>query len=102
MNPAAKTNSILSAPAARLAPIARICYLMPRNDDAEELSSGYSSSDDRGVRLDSSNEEDEGETEDKIEDNVSQGMVGTFDSVDFSRQMALVRSPWHCRRSLIN
>ena len=56
---------------------------MPRNDDAEDSSSGYSSSDDGGVRSDSSNEEDEGETEDKIEDNVSQGTVGTFDSVDF-------------------
>jgi hypothetical protein len=56
---------------------------MPRNDDAEDSSSGYSSSDDGGVRLDSSNEEDEGETEDEIEDNVSQGTVETFDSVDF-------------------
>ncbi len=55
---------------------------MPRNDDAEELSSGYSSSNDGGVRLDSSNKEDEGETKDKIEDNMSQGTVGTFDSVD--------------------
>jgi hypothetical protein len=33
--------------------------------------------------LDSFNEEDEGETEDEIEDNVSQGTVETFDSVDF-------------------
>ncbi len=56
---------------------------MPRNDDAEDSSSRYSSSDDGGVRLDSSNEEDEGETEDEIEDNVSQGTVETFDSVDF-------------------
>ena len=56
---------------------------MPRNDDAEDSSSDYSSSDDGGVRLDSSNEEDEGETEDEIEDNVSQGTVETFDSVDF-------------------
>jgi hypothetical protein len=56
---------------------------MPHNDDAEDSSSDYSSSDDGGVRLDSSNEEDEGETEDEIEDNVSQGTVETFDSVDF-------------------
>ena len=56
---------------------------MPRNDDAEDSSSGYSSSDDGGVHLDSFNEEDEGETEDEIEDNVSQGTVETFDSVDF-------------------
>ncbi len=33
--------------------------------------------------MDSSNEEDEGETEDEIEDNVSQGTVETFDSIDF-------------------
>jgi hypothetical protein len=56
---------------------------MPRNDDAEDSLSGYLSSDDRGVRSDSSNEEDEGETEDEIEDNVNQETVGTFDSVDF-------------------
>jgi len=56
---------------------------MPRNDDAEDSSSGYSSSDDGGVRLDSPNKEDEGETEDENEDNVSQGTVETFDSVDF-------------------
>ena len=66
-----KKNSIFLAPAAR------------RNDDAEDSSSGYSSSDDGGVRSDSSNEEDEGETEDKIEDNVSQGTVEMFDSIDF-------------------
>ena len=45
--------------------------------------SGYLSSDDRGVRSDSSNEEDEGETEDEKEDNVNQETVGMFDSVDF-------------------
>ena len=33
--------------------------------------------------MDNSNEEDEEETEDEIEDTVSQGAVGTFDSVDF-------------------
>ncbi len=41
------------------------------------------SSDDWGVRSDDSNEEDEEEIEDEIEDTVSQGTVGTFDSVDF-------------------
>ena len=56
---------------------------MPRNDDAEDSSSGYSSSNDGGVRSDSSNEEDEWGTEDEIEDNVSQGTVETFDSIDF-------------------
>ncbi len=56
---------------------------MPRNDDAEDSLSGYLSSDDRGVRSDSSNEEDEGETEDEKEDNVNQETVGMFDSVDF-------------------
>jgi len=55
---------------------------MPRNDDAEDSSSGYSSSNDGGVRSDSSNEEDEWGTEDEIEDNVSQGTVETFDSID--------------------
>jgi hypothetical protein len=83
VDPAAKKIAFYLAPAARLAPIARICCIMPRNDNAEELSSGYSSSDDGGVRSDSSNEEDEGEIEYEIEDNVSQGTVGTFDSVDF-------------------
>jgi hypothetical protein len=33
--------------------------------------------------LDNSNEEDEEETEDEIEDTVSQGTLGTFDSGDF-------------------
>ena len=66
-----KKNSIFLAPAAHC------------NDDAEDSSSGYLSSDDGGVRSDSSNEEDEGETEDKIEDNVSQGTVEMFDSIDF-------------------
>jgi hypothetical protein len=66
-----KKNSIFLAPAAHC------------NDDAEDSSSGYLSSDDGGVRSDSSNEEDEGETEDEIEDNVSQGTVETFDSIDF-------------------
>jgi hypothetical protein len=56
---------------------------MPRNDDAEDSSSGYLSSNDGGVCSNSSNEEDEGETEDEIEDNVSQGTVETFDSIDF-------------------
>jgi hypothetical protein len=83
VNPAAKKTTFYLAPAARLAPIACISFIMPRNDDAEDSSSGYLSSDDGGVRSDSSNEKDEGETEDKIEDNVSQGTVETFDSIDF-------------------
>ena len=62
---------------------------MPRNDDAEDSSSGYSSSNDGGVRSDSSNEEDEWGTEDEIEDNVSQGTVETFDSIDFLAQGGL-------------
>ena len=62
---------------------------MPRNDDAEDSSSGYSSSNDGGVRSNSSNEEDEWGTEDEIEDNVSQGTVETFDSIDFLAQGGL-------------
>ena len=33
--------------------------------------------------MENSNEEDEEETKDETEDTVSQGVVGTFDSVDF-------------------
>ncbi len=115
-NPAAKQNCILSAPAARLAPIVLICC--PREFRAAPLAQHGggicaivlivfsnvnthinavscfprrcrgiiilpSSSDDGGVRLDNSNEEDEEETEDEIEDTVSQGTLGTFDSGDF-------------------
>jgi hypothetical protein len=55
---------------------------MPPNDDAEESSLYYSSSNDEEVRLDiqDSNKEDE---EIKYKDTVSQVTMGMFDSVDF-------------------
>ncbi len=71
---------------------------MPPNDDADEYSSIYLSSDDEEVHSDNqhSNNEDEGiEYENK--DALSQEMMETFTVMIFSCQVALVHSLWCCR-----